>query len=199
MIHPDTRLEYIDDEIGYGVFATKKIPKGTITWVLDKFDKEFKPAEVAMLEPLYKNLLDRYSYRNEIGNQVLCWDFGRFVNHSFKSNFMSTAYGFEIAIRDIEAGEEVTDDYGYLNLTEPLKGRDENTSRKYAYPDDLLRYHAEWDKLVMDALPLLDLVPQPLEILLSDEVLQELHDVINGKKELRSILEIYYRDPVKVE
>ena len=31
------------------------------------------------------------------------------VNHSFKSTCMSTAYDFEIAIRDIYPGEQLTD------------------------------------------------------------------------------------------
>ena len=32
MIHPDTELRFISPEIGFGVFATKLIPQGTITW-----------------------------------------------------------------------------------------------------------------------------------------------------------------------
>jgi len=35
MIHPDTEVRFINDEIGYGVVAKKLIPKGTITWVQD--------------------------------------------------------------------------------------------------------------------------------------------------------------------
>ena len=33
MIHPDTELRFISDEVGYGVFATALIGRGTITWV----------------------------------------------------------------------------------------------------------------------------------------------------------------------
>ena len=50
MIHPDTELQYINNEIGYGVVAKKLIPKGTITWVLDKLDREFTPMEILELE-----------------------------------------------------------------------------------------------------------------------------------------------------
>jgi hypothetical protein len=35
MIHPWTELRFINDSIGYGVFATQFIPKGTIVWALD--------------------------------------------------------------------------------------------------------------------------------------------------------------------
>ena len=195
MIHPDTKLQFIDDEIGYGVIATKKIPKGTITWALDAFDREFSPQEVLSMEPVYREILEKYSYRDYKGNLVLCWDFGRFVNHSFNSNCMSTAYEFEIAIRDIEPGEELTDDYGYLNVTDPFQGRDENTSRKFVYPDDLLRFHSVWDRLVIDTLPFLHQVKQPLYNLLGKEVKQEIRDILNGKKEMRSLLETYYPGP----
>ena len=39
MIHPDTELRYVNDAIGYGVFATRHIPCGTITWVRDHLDQ----------------------------------------------------------------------------------------------------------------------------------------------------------------
>lgn len=38
MIHPDTELRFINEKIGYGVVALKLIPRGTITWALDKLD-----------------------------------------------------------------------------------------------------------------------------------------------------------------
>ena len=57
MIHPKTELQFINKEIGYGVVATEFIPAGTITWVLDKLDREFTPAELESLEPIYQSLL----------------------------------------------------------------------------------------------------------------------------------------------
>jgi hypothetical protein len=110
---------------------------------------------------------------------------------------MSTAYEFEIAIRDIEQGEELTDDYGYLNIVKPFKAKNENTARKYVYPDDLLRYYKDWDKLVLGVLPILRNVDQPLMPLLKPEFLNELNEVIDGKREMRSVIEVYY-DDVKI-
>lgn len=121
MIHPKTELKFISNKIGYGVVATEFIPAGTITWALDDLDREFSPSKLKKMDPLYQSILETYCYRNKKGNFVLCWDYGRYVNHSFKSNCLSTAYDFEIAIRDIRPGEELTDDYGYLNVSEPLK------------------------------------------------------------------------------
>src|SRR5690606_41044796 len=95
MIHPKTELKFISNEIGYGVVATEFIPAGTITWALDDLDREFTPSKLKRMNPLYQNILETYCYRNNKGNFVLCWDYGRYVNHSFKSNCISTAYDFE--------------------------------------------------------------------------------------------------------
>ena len=116
MIHPHTELKYISPEMGHGVVATQFIPAGTITWTQDQLDRVFTLEEFNHLDKLYQNIFDVYSFKNNKGNLVLCWDNGRYVNHSFNSNCLSTAYDFEIAIRDIKAGEQLTDDYGYLNI-----------------------------------------------------------------------------------
>ena len=130
MIHPKTELKFISNEIGYGVVATEFIPAGSITWVLDKLDREFSSLEFQSMEDIYQNILDTYSFRNNQGNLVLCWDNGRYVNHSFNSNCLTTAYDFEIAIRDIHPGEQLTDDYGYLNIPTPFRGIDEGTKNR---------------------------------------------------------------------
>lgn len=197
MIHPDTELRYIDDEIGYGVFATRKIPKGTIAWARDKFDLEFKPDEVIGMDSIHASLISKYAYRNKNGNFILCWDFGRYVNHSFNSNLMSTGYDFELAIRDIEEGEELTDDYGYLNLSTPFQARDEDSSRKYVYPDDLPRLYKKWDDIIKSCLPLMLKVKQPLLSLISSSDVNEVKETIEGRREMRSILNHYYKEPGK--
>ena len=74
MMHPDTELKFINKEKGYGVVATKFIPAGTITWVLDRLDKVYRPSQYKALEPIYRNILDIYTYRNNEGNFILCWE-----------------------------------------------------------------------------------------------------------------------------
>lgn len=192
MIHPKTELKFINSEIGYGVVATEFIPAGTITWVLDKLDREFTPSEVRSLEPLYQNILDTYTYRNNKGNFVLCWDNGRYVNHSFNSNCLTTAYDFEVAIRDIAPGEQLTDDYGYLNIPEPFKGADEGTRRKVVYPDDLLKYYKTWDKKLLKVFPAIPKIAQPLRSLIANQIWDEVAVVAEGRKEMESILTNYY-------
>ncbi len=192
MIHPHTELRFISKEIGYGVVATQFIPKGTVTWVLDKLDRTFDPEDVEKLPLPYQEIIDTYCYRNGKGQFVLCWDIARFVNHSFKSNCLSTAYDFEIAIRDIEPGEQLTDDYGYLNVTEPFRGVDEGTKRKTVYPDDILRYHQQWDKQVLSAMKRMPDHVQPLQKFIPQDTWVQALEISKGKSTLQSILSCYY-------
>ncbi len=192
MIHPWTELRFINNEIGYGVVATRFIPKGTITWAFDQLDREFTPNQISQLSPIYKDILTKYCFRNSKGNQVLCWDNGRYVNHSFHSNCMTTPYDYEIAIRDIQAGEELTDDYGYLNIEEPFRGKDEGTRRKIVYPDDLVRYHKTWDKQLIKAIRQLNKVEQPLQQLLTQETWEKSVAIAEGREEMDSILNCYF-------
>lgn len=192
MIHPDTEVKYISDEIGYGVVAKKFIPKGTITWVLDELDREFTPDEVEQMTEPSLEVVSTYCYRNSTGNYVLCWDNGRFVNHSFNSSCLSTAYDFEIAVRDIRPGEQLTDDYGYLNIETPFKAHGEGTRRKTVYPDDLLRYHKSWDKKLVSAFKNIPQNEQPLKKLLSLEMWRKVEAIACGEQAMASILNIYY-------
>lgn len=197
MIHPITELKFISNEIGYGVVAREFIPKGTITWALDKLDREFTPIEIQSLDSIYQDILDFYTFRNNNGNFVLCWDNGRYVNHSFNSNCLSTAYDFEIAIRDIQPGEQLTDDYGYLNIPAPFRGIDEGTKRKVVYPNDLVKYHKVWDKKIEKAFPLITKVNQPLRKLISEETWKEIEVIAEGKKQMMSILHNFYTNGIK--
>jgi uncharacterized protein len=196
MIHPKTELRFISNEVGYGVFATDFIPAGTITWVLDKLDREFRPEEFFAMDLVYQNIIDTYTFRNNIGNYVLCWDHGRFVNHSFNSNCLTTAYDFEIAIRDILPGEQLTDDYGYLNIKDPFTAEDEGTERKIVYPDDLVRYYKVWDAQILKVFGKINAYEQPLRVLIKDELWDKVQKIIAGKQQIDSILNNYYDDPV---
>lgn len=193
MIHPHTELQFISDEIGHGVVATRFIPAGTITWVLDPLDREFTPQQYQNLDDLYKEILDTYTYRNNKGNFVLCWDHGRFVNHSFRSNCLTTAYDFEIAIRDIQPGEQLTDDYGYLNVAAPFRAIDEGTERKIVYPDDLLNYHEEWDGKLHEVFGKIPKQDQPLRPFIGTELWGKVQSIVAGTEEMDSILKNYYQ------
>jgi len=191
MMHPDTRLDWISEEKGFGVVATKRIPKGTITWVQDELDRIFKPDEPENYNSIAKDQLEKYSFRNSSGEHILCWDIAKFVNHSFKSNCLSTSYNFEVAIRDIEVGEELTDDYGYLNLSESFTPEDEGMARKVVKPDDTLELYKEWDQTLENLFPLIEDLDQPLFELLSEKTKTEIKKVANGEKQMLSTKNLY--------
>lgn len=199
MIHPHTELRYINEQIGFGVFATQFIPKGTITWALDELDQILNPEEVEKIDRYRYDILKKYSYRNQEGKYVLCWDLGRFVNHSFHANCMGTAYEFEVAIRDIYPGEQLTDDYGTLNIDEPFECiAEEGTERVRVYPDDLLHYHEEWDLKVLRAIQHFYEVEQPLYHLIRPEFEEKVKRAVREQFLPDSIKCIYY-DPHKIK
>src|SRR6478672_3518065 len=92
--------------------------------------------------------LDTYSYIDRHGRHVLCWDHARFINHSCAANCLSVGYEFEIAVRDIAIGEELTDDYGTLNPTEPFPCQCGTAQcRGSVLPEDRQRLGTFWHDL----------------------------------------------------
>jgi len=191
MIHPDTRLQFISEESGHGVVAVNPIPRGTITWVKDPLDRTFSPSAIARMPQACRDVLDHFCYRDRRGHYALCWDHARFINHSFRPNCIATAYEFELAVRDIAAGEELVNDYGFLNIVEPFRPRDEGTRRKVVYPDDLRRCHRQWDRLLATAFKALPAVEQPLQSIFSAAHWRRVQDVASGRCGMKSILNNY--------
>jgi len=114
------------------------------------------------------------------------------MNHSFRSNCLSTSYNFEVAIRDIAINEELTDDYGYLNLTESFTPEDEGVARKVVKPDDTLELYKEWDKTLEALFPLIESLDQPLSELLSKKIKTEINQVASGNKSMLSTKNLYF-------
>lgn len=192
MMHPHTELRYIDDKIGFGVFATRFIPKGTLTWALDDLDQILEPEVVEALDEERKKLVLKYSYRNQYGKFILCWDNGKYVNHSFHANCIGTAYEVEIAVRDIYPGEQLTDDYGSLNVDEPFECLpEEGTERTRVMPGDLLQYARVWDAQALEAFRYYNEVEQPLAHLIRPEFRDQVSVAANQHMLLNSIREIY--------
>jgi len=169
MVHPDTELRFINPVLGWGVFATRAIPRGTIIWALDVIDQRFERDEIAAMPEYARTLLDTYCYVDLHGSHILCWDHARFVNHSCDPTCLSVGYDFELAVRDIGAGEELTGDYGTLNPTEPFPCSCAAANcRKVVLPDDHVRLGAEWNRLAQEAFFLINTVSQPLWSILSE-------------------------------
>ncbi|MFH7327029.1 SET domain-containing protein [Desulfurivibrio sp. C05AmB] len=195
MLHPDTEVRFINKNIGHGVFATRLIPRGTAVWVMDRFDRVFREEEVRALEPVYQEILEKYCFRDRQGRWVFCWDNTRFINHSFHPTCITTPYGFEIAVRDILSGQEITNDYGFFNIIEPFDCLPEpGCPRTRVFPDDILRFAPEWDRQLAPAFAAFALVEQPLAGLIKPEFLDTLARIARGEVQPASIRTCYF-DP----
>ena len=191
MIHPHTELRHISDEMGRGVFATRTIPRGTITWTLCGFDRAFSPAEVAAMPPAYQEIIAEYGYIEAGGSFILCWDHARCHNHACNPTSHAIGNDVEIAVRDILPGELLSCEYGVLNLTADLACRcGAPDCRRVIRGDDALRYGHKWDARVREALPSAARVPQPLWPFVKNQ--EAVTAVLNGRAEITGH-DTYYR------
>ncbi len=104
---------------GIGLFAGEFIKKDTVIWELNRgIDLIITQDQYEKLPPLAKQHFDWFAYYSENrGGWILCFDNGKFVNHSVTPN----TYGISdtIALKDIEIGEEITENYYVFNEKEP--------------------------------------------------------------------------------
>jgi SET domain-containing protein len=100
-----------------GVCAVAPIAKGTAVWRFAKgLDMEFSPDIVPTLPAHVQEFFSHYGYLDRnVKRIILCFDDARFVNHSDTPNvatdYAQDAYGLDVALCDIAAGEELTMDY----------------------------------------------------------------------------------------
>ena len=177
-------LRHVDETIGYGTFATRFIPQGTITWVRDALDQVFSPAQFEAMSAPYRSMLERYSYVDATGDRILCWDHARFVNHSCRATCLAPGFDFEIAVRDIQAGEQLTDDYGTLNTEIFDCHCREPNCRGVVRPHDIFVHGDAWDALLVEAFPAVARVPQPLWELVKEK--DDVAEVLAGRMALPS-------------
>ena len=195
MIHPHTEIRFINDSIGYGVVATARIPKGSITWSLDKLDQVISADQVRNMETTYQDVLDKYAFRDKYGNFVLCWDNSRFINHSFRPNCLPTPYDMELAVRDILPGEELTDHYGALNLITPFRALPEpGVRRRVVYPHDIVRHHRDWDRQLEEAFKCFNSVDQPLWPIIPESQRGRVAGVAAGERKMDSCLDTWFSE-----
>jgi len=196
MLHPEGKIRFVNDAIGYGVFTDTLIPAGTIVFARDPLDIGIPDGHPLLTNPDYAGVIQKYSYIEPDGSRVISWDLAKYVNHSCDSNTLSTGYGFEIALRDILPGEEITDDYGPLNVIETMCcSCGSNGCRSVVDYDDFERLTAQWDQKVRHALSFFDSVPQPLLGCLTVDVLDDLRRYLETGHGYRSVAELKFLSP----
>jgi len=181
MIHPSTELRLVDAVIGYGVFATQFIPRGTIIYAQDALEVRVPPEEFINLNSQCRSIVDKYSFIGPSGDRILSWDFAKYVNHRCDCNTISTGWGFEIALEDIQEGEEITDDYGLFNLEYdmPVLCACENC-RGVIRRGDIDNHYREWDRKIRKAMMRFNRVEQPLMPHLADDVRESVESYLCG-------------------
>lgn len=99
---------------GLGVYAAEPIKKGTNCWRLDtSFDRLIPVSEVQAAPREMQQFLERYAYEYAPDPSfiVLDVDEGRYMNHADAPNLDFSDQVNGIAVRDIDADEELTCDY----------------------------------------------------------------------------------------
>ncbi|MFM2342157.1 MAG: hypothetical protein RLZZ592_1810 [Pseudomonadota bacterium] len=177
MLHPHTTLRLASPAKGLGIFATQPIPKGTVTWVLDPLDQVITAEQAARVRAgLSQTLLaafDHDYYRLRDGRYILTHDNTRFMNHDCAPNCVHAAADVEIALRDIAAGEELTNDYaGLLDAHEAFAcACGAPCCRRWIRPDDVQARPEHWRDAVLSAWSRHLQVEQPLGELLAQSSL----------------------------
>lgn len=99
---------------GLGVFAAESIKKGAAVYQHNpRLDLILTATKFAKLDPRDQALITHYGgIDKRLGRYRLPYDDLRFLNHSEKPNLSyDEATDQIIALRDIESGEELTQDY----------------------------------------------------------------------------------------
>ncbi len=111
---------------GVGLFADQFIPKGTEVWRFTHgFDQKFTREQILSFPELVQIYLYKYSWKSKkTGLYCFSSDNGKYFNHSENPNVLSSYENGEDevitrAIRDIQIGEEILDDYSsFENVNE---------------------------------------------------------------------------------
>lgn len=119
-VHPPISIRFVDSEIGYGVFAEKKIPACTFVGEYVGLIQEKKPKQLQK-----KQYCLRYTIWGGKKNFTLdaenTGNFTRFINHSEKPNLCLQSIYWRgiprmifVTMREVREGAQLTFDYGPL-------------------------------------------------------------------------------------
>jgi hypothetical protein len=191
MLHPDTELRLVAPEVGgYGVFATKAIPRGTLTWVPDDLDIRIAPEKLAAFPPAFQPILERYNFREPDGTVIVCWDFARFMNHSCAPTTCGLGTVCDVAVRDIQPGEQLTCEYALNNIEAPFDCHcGAPTCRGIVSPDALPDIAATLDAQIAVAFPDIARRQQPLFPYMKASAKARVERILSGTEPVPSCLE----------
>ncbi len=113
---------------GFGVFASEKIPAGTLVWKFHPaVDLVIAHATMVGLPVATQEFIHSHAYLDsETRVYILCGDLAKFCNHASVPNTTvvddpDSPYRGDIAARDIEVGEELTTNYAEFDAEWAIK------------------------------------------------------------------------------
>ncbi|MGI0141662.1 MAG: SET domain-containing protein [Candidatus Micrarchaeales archaeon] len=158
---------------GKGLFATQFIPKGTIidSYSLCKKCGTYSKEELAKLSKKEHNFVIHHEQKTKAGLRAkYCDERLSYTNHSCNSNILESDEGFDIAIKDIKKGEEVTEDYRRYGSKKThfvggCKCGGKNCIGRTAFmAPGSKKLQKFWNRKINAALRLIPSVKQPLKI-----------------------------------
>jgi SET domain-containing protein len=98
-------------DMNLGLFAKEFIPKDAIVWeFIEGIDIKISVDRIEQLPEVQKEYFYKYAWIE--GDYYFCsCDHTNFINHSYQSN-LKIVDEVVIAVRDIQAGEELFENYG---------------------------------------------------------------------------------------
>ena len=112
MLHPDVIVKK-SKIAGRGLFAKRKISRGTILWRLKDF-RAYDKKDLKKFSKKYADMIKKFAYEDWDGKLIYCIDKAKFWNHSCNPNSAPLNEETDIAVMNIQKGEELTYDYAVL-------------------------------------------------------------------------------------
>lgn len=108
---------------GMGCMAAEFIQKDTTIWVFqENFDQRINEIQFAQLPAIAQEFILHYGYYSKReGGYILCMDNAKYTNHSNDPNMRMVDERHSISIKDIQIGEEITEDYFYFDELATMK------------------------------------------------------------------------------
>lgn len=146
-----------------------------------------------LTHPVLGKLIKIYSTLENSGVYEISWDYAKHMNHCCHYNAITTGWGFEIAVCDIEAGEEIRDDYGMFNLDYDMELIcDFPDCRKRIRAADFDKYADQWEADARDALACASQVSQPLLEVMDAQTQFELERFLQTGEGYRSVMSLKF-------
>lgn len=107
---------------GIGCFVLEDVKAGQKIWVFDpRIDTRFPVDEIYSLPEAVQEFVNKYGFEEIVDGQrviTLCGDDAKYMNHSDHPNTATSSEdpNYEIAVRDISRGEELTTNYYSFDL-----------------------------------------------------------------------------------